>query len=42
MDQRGDQMKMNFEYLQNIIQNWLLETVRAGKVDEKNGIICLV
>ena len=40
MDQRGDHMKMNFEYFQ--IQNWILETVRSEKVDEKNGVISLV
>ena len=33
-------MKMNFEYVQ--IQKWMLQTVRAEKVDEKNGIIHLV
>ena len=31
---------MNFDYPQ--IQKWLLQTVRAEKVDEKNGAICLV
>ena len=40
MDQRGDHMKMNFEYFQ--IQKWILQTVRSEKVDEKNGVICLV
>ena len=33
-------MKMNFDYFQ--IQKWMLQTVRAEKVDEKNGVICLV
>ena len=33
-------MKMNFEYFQ--IQKLVLQTVRSEKVDEKNGIICLV
>ena len=33
-------MKMNFEYFQ--IQKWILQTVRSEKVDEKNGVICLV
>ena len=33
-------MEMNFEYFQ--IQKWMLQTVRAEKVDEKNGVICLV
>ena len=33
-------MKMNFDYFQ--IQKWMLQTVRAGKVDEKNGVIWLV
>ena len=40
MGQRGDHMKMNFEYFQ--IQKWILQTVRSEKVDEKNGVICLV
>ena len=31
---------MNFDYFQ--IQKWMLQTVRAEKVDEKNGLICLV
>ena len=31
---------MNFEYFQ--IQKWILQTVRSEKVDEKNGVICLV
>ena len=39
MDQRGDHMKMNFDYFQ--IQKWMLQTVRAEKVDEKNGVIYL-
>ena len=33
-------MKMNFEYFQ--IQKLILQTVRAGKIGEKNGVICLV
>ena len=33
-------MKMNFEYFQT--QKWILQTVRSEKVDEKNGVICLV
>ena len=33
-------MKMNFEYFQ--IQKWMLQTVRSGKLDERNGVICLV
>ena len=33
-------MKTNFEYFQ--IQKWMLQTVRTGKVDEKNGAICPV
>ena len=40
MNQMGNHMKMNFVYFQ--IQKWMLQTVRAGKVDEKNGVICLV
>ena len=35
MDQRGDHTKMNFDYYQ--IQKWMLETVRAEKLDEKMG-----
>ena len=38
MDQSVDHMKMNFDDFQ--IQNWMLQTVRAEKVDEKNGVIC--
>ena len=30
---------MKFEYFQ--IQNWILQTVRSQKVDEKTGVICL-
>ena len=33
-------MKMNFEYFQ--IQKWMFQTFRAEKVDEKNGVLCLV
>ena len=33
-------MKMNFDYFQ--IQKWMLQTVGAEKLDEKNGTICLV
>ena len=40
MDQSGDHMKMNLDYFQ--IQKWMLQTVQAGKVDEKNEVICLV
>ena len=40
MDQRGDHMKMNFEYFQ--IQIWILKTVRSEKLDEENGVICPV
>ena len=40
MDQRGDHIKINFDYFQ--IKKWMLQTVRAEKVDEKNGVICLV
>ena len=39
MDQRGDSMKMNFEYFQ--IQKRMLQTIRVEKVDEKNVIVCL-
>ena len=40
MDQRRDHVKVNFDYFQ--IQKWMLQTVRAEKVEEKNGVICLV
>ena len=40
MDQRQDHMKMNFDHFQ--IQKWMLQTVRPEKVDENNGVICLV
>ena len=40
MDQQGDHMRMNDDYFQ--IQKWILQTVRGEKVDEKNGVICLV
>ena len=40
MDQTEDHIKMNFDYFQ--IKKWMLQTVRAEKVDEKNGVICLV
>ena len=33
-------MKTNFDIFQ--IQKWISQTVRAQKVDEKNGVICLV
>ena len=35
MDQGADHIKMNLDYFQ--IQKWILQTVRAEKVDEKNG-----
>ena len=31
---------MNFKYFQ--IQKWMLQAGRAEKVDEKNGVICVV
>ena len=31
---------MNFDYFQT--QKWMLQTVRGEKVDEKNGVICLI
>ena len=42
MDQRQGphDMKINFDYFQ--IQKSMLQTVWVEKVDEKNGIICLV
>ena len=33
MDQKGDHMKMNFGYFQ--IQKWMLQAIRAEKIDEK-------
>ena len=39
MVQKGDHMKMNFDYFQT--QKWMLQTVRTEKVDAKNGFICL-
>ena len=33
-------MNMNFDFFQ--IQTRMLQTVRAEKVDEKHGVICLV
>ena len=33
MDERGDHMKMIFDYFQ--IQKWMLQTVQVEKVDEK-------
>ena len=40
MDQKGDHMKINFDFFQ--IPKWMLQTVRARKVDEQNWVICLV
>ena len=40
MDKRGDHMKTNFEYFQ--IQKWMPQTIRAEKVDGKNGVSWLV
>ena len=37
---KGGHMKLTFDYFQ--IQKWMLLTVRAEKVDEKNEVICLV
>ena len=37
---KGDPMKTNLDIFQ--IQKWISQSVRAQKVDEKNGIICLV
>ena len=37
--QRGDPMKQNFKYFQK--QKWILPTIRAWKVDEKNGVVYL-
>ena len=40
MDQKGDHIKVNFDYFQ--IQKWMLRTVTVKKVDDKNVVICLV
>ena len=40
MNQRGDPMKMDFDDFQ--IQKSISQKVRAQKVDEKIGVICLV
>ena len=40
MSQRGEHMKMYYGYFP--IQKWMLQTISAGKVDYKNGVICLV
>ena len=40
MNQRGNPMKMNFDNFQ--IQKSISQKVRAQKVDEKIGVICLV
>ena len=40
MDQRWDHMKMNFDYFQ--IQTLMLQTDRVEKVEEENGVICIV
>ena len=40
MDQREDQLKLNFAYFQ--IQKWMLQTIRGEKGEEKSGAICLV
>ena len=39
MDQRRNHMKMNFDNFQR--QKWVLQTLGAEKVDEKNRFICL-
>ena len=39
MGKRGNHVKMNFDYFQ--IQKRMLQKVRAEKVDEKNGKICI-
>ena len=37
---KGGPHQKNFGYFQ--IQKWMLQTVRAEKVDENSGVICLV
>ena len=38
--QMGDRMAMNFEDLE--MQKWNMPTDTTQRVDEKNGVICLV
>ena len=38
--QHGDSMELNFKGLE--MQKWNIPTDRAKKVDEKNGVTCLV
>ena len=38
--QQGDPIELNFESLE--MQQWIIKTDRAQKVDEKNGAICLI
>ena len=40
MDQRGDHIKTNFDYFQ--IKKWMLQTVRAEKLDKKIVVIGLI
>ena len=40
MDQRGDHIKTNFNYFQ--IKKWMLQTVRAEKLDKKIVVIGLI
>ena len=40
IDQRGDHMKMIFDYFQ--LQKWMLQKVRVEKVDAENGFIYLI
>ena len=40
MEQRRGHIEKNIEYFQ--MQKWMLQTVKAEKVDEKYGVICLV
>ena len=40
MDQKENPLEMNFDYFK--IPKWMLQTVRAEKVDEENGIMCLI
>ena len=40
MDERGDYMKINFDYFQ--IEKWMLLPVRTNKTDVKSGVICIV
>ena len=37
---KGDLMELNFKVLE--MQKWNIPTDRAQRVDEKNGVVCLI